>query len=272
MEFGSEGDGGLFRFPSLLSSGRASCKSEPEVPKHELAEPTYVFVASEVRSGSTYVAELISYSLHASGGGEVWDLTKEQFRHLDDRSLPEDVTATLSALSLSPEQFRSSKVMCSALSVLVRCARSDAGLRDTVFGPRAKWIVVRRRNRIRQAVSLAVARKTNRYHVYCAEEGESHVDVSLGEIEDALRAVIMSDCYLESFLALPHVATQVFYEDVMADPAGSTRRALNDLGLLTDRARFTFRDAKLVPDRRLQKLALEESFRHLLLENNHTTF
>ena len=28
----------------------------------------------------------------------------------------------------------------------------------------------------------------------------------------------------------------------------------------------------LVPDRRLQKLALEESFRHWLLENNHTTF
>jgi len=163
-------------------------------------------------------------------------------------------------------------VMCATLSVLVRCARSDAALRNMVFGPRAKWIVVRRRNRIRQAVSLAVARKTNRYHSYFADESESYVDVSMGEIEASLRAVIMSDCYLDSFCTLPAVSTELFYEDVLADPAGSTRRALRDIGLLADPARFTFGDAKLVPEHRIQKLALEESFRHWLLENNHATF
>lgn len=217
------------------------------------------------------MAELLSYTLDASGGGEAWELTKEQFRHFNDRSTPADVAESISALWLSPQAIRSAKVMCSALSVLIRCARADNALHDLAFGSRAKWIVVRRRNRIRQAVSLAMARKTNQYHVYAPVEDERPVDVSLQEIEAALRAVIMADCFLESFLTIPKVCCELFYEDVLADPAGAIRRALSDLGLVTDPKTFSFSEAKLVPERQFRKAELERSFRHWLLENNHRT-
>ncbi|MBY0392274.1 MAG: hypothetical protein K2Q27_03285, partial [Novosphingobium sp.] len=62
------------------------------------------------------MAELLSYTLDASGGGEAWELTKEQFRHFNDRSTPADVAESISALWLSPQAIRSAKVMCSALS------------------------------------------------------------------------------------------------------------------------------------------------------------
>lgn len=233
-------------------------------------QPTYLFVASEVRSGSTYVAELLAYSLFASGRGEAWGLTMEHFRHIDDLSTPEQVSGGLAGLWRSPEQLCATKLMASQLSVLTRCARADQDLCDLVFGQRAKWFVVRRRNKIGQAVSLAVARKTDQWHNYREIREECAIDVSIADIQSALKAVILSDCYLESFLSLPATCVELFYEDVIADPKQSIRDALTKAGLLSDPAAFRFGDSKLVPDRQAEKANLEAAFRHWLLENNHT--
>lgn len=233
-------------------------------------EPTYVFVASEVRSGSTYVAELLAYSLFASGGGEAWGLTMEHFRHIDYLSTPEQVYGGLAGLWRSPEQLCAAKIMVSHLSVLTRSARADVNLHNLAFGRKAKWFVVRRRNKIGQAVSLAVARKTHQWHNYCEIREKCAVDVSVEDIHSALKAVILSDCYLESFASLPEVCVELFYEDVLDDPQRSIRDALTKAGLLSDPSAFCFGDAKLVPDRRAQKADLEAAFRHWLLENNHT--
>jgi len=116
-----------------------------------------------------------------------------------------------------------------------------------------------------------MARKTNQYHAYAPVEDQRPVDVPLDEIEAALRAVIMADCFLESFLTIPQVCCELFYEDVLADPAGATCRALSNLGLVPDPKRFSFREAKLMPERQFRKAELERSFRHWLLENNHPT-
>jgi LPS sulfotransferase NodH len=233
--------------------------------------PTYLFMASEVRSGSTYVAELISYSLNASFGLEAWDLTKELLRELDDHSSPADVGTRVSSLWLSPENLRSSKVMCSQLSILTRSARRNLAVQQLVFGEDARWIVVRRRNKIRQAVSLATARKSGVFHSYCEDVGIAPLEVSLAEVESALRAVILSDEYLRLFSSVPENCAEVFYEDVLADPIESIRAALDKIGVLPEAGQLIAGEVKLSRDRQAEKADLELAFGHWLLENHHRT-
>ena len=231
--------------------------------------PTYLFMASEVRSGSTYIAELISYSLKESLNLEVWDLTKERLRDFNDYSSPQEVEEAVSSLWLSPQNFRSSKIMCAQLSIMNRCARSDSDLADLVFGPNAKWIVVRRRNRIRQAVSLAVARETGVYHSYEQQSAGKRSEVSVQSIEAALRAVMLSDEYLRLFSAIPAVCAELFYEDILADPMSTIGDALRKMGLLEKADDLKLADAKLIPDRIAEKADLEARFADWFLENHH---
>ena len=234
------------------------------------AEPTYLFMASEVRSGSTYVAELISYSVNASFGFEVWGLNREELRDLTDQDTATDIRTLVSTLWLSRENIRSSKVMCSQLSILTRCARRDRAVQSLLFGENARWIIVRRRNRIRQAVSLATARKSGVYHSY-ARTAEPQLSVSMSDVEDALRAINLSDEYLRLFSSVPSVCAEIFYEDVLADPQGTIRAALEDVGVLPQSTRFILGEAKLSPDRQAQKADLELAFGDWLLENHHPT-
>jgi LPS sulfotransferase NodH len=233
--------------------------------------PTYLFMASEVRCGSTYVAELISYSLNASLGFEVWDLAKELLRNVDDSCSPLDIRTEVSALWLSPHNIRSSKLMCPQLSIMTRCARVDRSLEELVFGKDARWIIVRRRNKIRQAVSLAVARKSGVYHSYEHDKAQGSGEASAADVEDALRAVILSDEYLRLFSSVPAVAAQVFYEDVCRDPMGVISGALRKIGFMPEDKCLAPVEPKLVPDHQAEKAHLETTFSEWLLENHHPT-
>lgn len=233
---------------------------------------TCFFLASEVRSGSTYIAELISYSLNASFGYELWDLASEHLRNLNDYSTAADVHARISSLWLSPQNIRSSKVMCAALSVISRWTRRNPELKQRVFGDSAKWIIVRRRDKIRQAVSLAVARQSGVFHNYDSSAADDEVSVSMKDVEDALSAVILSDEYLRLFSAVPNQCATVFYEDVLEDPNAVLGNALTNIGLLERPGDFELSAVKIAPDHQRQKTALQESFSEWLLENHHPVF
>jgi len=151
-----------------------------------------LFIASEVRSGSTYIAESLAYELESNFGFRMWDLAKEHFSFLDDCSSPDDIVKTWSGLYLDPSGFASAKIMCKGLSVLHRHASSAQDVQQAFFGESAYWIVVRRRDRIKQAVSLAIAIKTGAYHHYgnAEEAPDNGATVSNAEIDSALDMII----------------------------------------------------------------------------------
>lgn len=235
------------------------------------AEIDYLFLASDVRSGSTYVSELIAYSLEEFADFQLFDITQEKLSYLDDAATPAEVYTTLTSLWTNPNGIRSTKVMCAALSVVVRSARRDQQLAELAFGPRARWIVVRRRDRIAQAVSLAYARRSGRYHDYAENRIEGDDRPTMAEIRDALLAINLSDDYLNLFKSVPSTATELFYEDVLADPQNSIANALEEVGLVERNSGLSVAQAKLVPTDGESKRRSQAEFEHWLLENNHRT-
>jgi LPS sulfotransferase NodH len=183
-----------------------------------------LFIASEVRCGSTYVAETIAYELNDAFGFDLWDLAKEIFAGIDDSATPEQVLTTRRALHLDRSGFAASKFMCKSLSYLHRLAKRSPDVHEAFFGKNAYWLVVRRRDRVEQAVSLALALKSGAFHHYDDPELARDRDVSLTlqEIDWALKAVALSDVYLQTFAAsLP--ADRVFsfyYKDFLEDEVG----------------------------------------------------
>jgi len=47
-----------------------------------------LFIATEVRCGSTFVAESLAYELHNKFGFHLWDLAKERFAFLNEDTRP----------------------------------------------------------------------------------------------------------------------------------------------------------------------------------------
>jgi LPS sulfotransferase NodH len=180
-----------------------------------------LFIASEVRSGSTFVAESIAYHFSKVLGEWLFDLTREPFSHLRDQSSRDDILAIYDSLFSGDQNWAAAKIMCAALSIMVREARKAEPLRQALFGENAYWIVVRRSAKIRQAVSLAFARKTGAWHVYSADEDAEHrAQVRLKETEDALRSILLSDAYLTAFSTLisPDRKIEIIYEDFLSNP------------------------------------------------------
>lgn len=183
-----------------------------------------LFIASEVRSGSTFIAETIAYELHRSCGYGLWDLTHEKFSFIDKNTSAEEILNVWSALYLDGSGFVSSKLMCKALSRIHRLADESEALREAFFGDNAYWIVVRRKDRIEQAISLALAYKTNTFHHYGDpdEAKDNKGELTLEEMDWALKAVSLTDIYLQALASsLPKERTlPMFYKDFVADQAG----------------------------------------------------
>jgi LPS sulfotransferase NodH len=194
-----------------------------------------LIIASEVRSGSTFIAESIAYHFEKTFGAVLFDLTKEPFADLCGASSHEQIMTTFNSLYLGHQGWVAAKIMCAALSVIVREARNADGLMQAFFGPDAHWIIVRRREKVRQAVSLAYARKTGDWHVYDTAPADSKLIVATRkETEDALRSILLSDIYLESFRSFvsSDKVIEVYYEDFLLEPARLIERIYDVLGLV----------------------------------------
>lgn len=181
-----------------------------------------LIIASEVRSGSTFVAESIAYHFHEVFGDVLFGLTKEHFADLRETSSHTEILTKFNSLYLGQQGWVATKIMCAALSIIVRETRKAESLREAFFGSNAHWIIVRRRKKLSQAVSLAYARKTGDWHVYSTEQTSTdRPNVSLKETEDALRSILLSDTYLEAFTGLiaSDKKIEIFYEDFLSDPS-----------------------------------------------------
>lgn len=199
---------------------------------------SYLFIASEVRSGSTFVAESIAYYLDRRSGLQFWDLANEHLADATAETSGQELLQIAQNLYLDSSGFASTKIMCKALSVLNKAAATSQEIKQTFFGDRAYWIVVRRRDKLRQAISLATAEKSGVYHFYGDPSGASDeaVTVSPVEVEKALKAIVLSDLYLDVFSrSLPeNRVISLFYEDFVQDN-GKYLNLVNELcGFPTD--------------------------------------
>lgn len=230
-----------------------------------------LFIASEVRCGSTYVAETLSYDLYESHGYELWDLTKEHFAGLDDDTTAEQAALTLNSLYLDSSGFVASKFMCKSLTYLQRLAERSPEVREAFFGDEAYWIVVRRDDRIEQAVSLALACKSGVFHHYGDPKtaDDRDVELSLEELDAALKAISLSDIYLQTFAAsLPRGRVLTFeYRDFLADQAGALARVRALCGFPASDRVSRPNGARLRRTAQLQKREAAARLRQWLLAN-----
>lgn len=231
----------------------------------------HFFLASEVRSGSTYASELCAYSLKESHGLEIWDLSKEHFSHLHDGSRATDVRDVLNQLWTDPHGYRSSKLMCAELSIICRESDTAADINEIFFGSEAYWIVVRRRDLLSQAISLAFARKDGIFHAY--ESSVEHAraeDLQEADVEAALRALSLSDVYLDVFSRRPQNCISWYYEDIESNPKEFLEIIIQFLGLVSVN-NVNIANIKISRTASMEKDVVKENFSSWFLKNFHAT-
>jgi hypothetical protein len=125
-----------------------------------------LFLASEVRSGSTYIAELIAYNLAAKFGGSIWGLTKEPLQPLSGNADPAHVRRLLAELPVSHAGLRAGMIKRTHFEWIEALSQEDPEFEQIFFGPDTYWILVNRRDVLAQAVSLNCAICSDTYHAY----------------------------------------------------------------------------------------------------------
>lgn len=206
--------------------------------------PRYVFIASEVRSGSTFVAEAVAYSAEQADV-QLFDLTKEPFNDVDDSHGAADILARLSRLrdDCSADEFVTScKWLVPALARAWQLSEVSESLAHVLFGPDTAWLVVSRQNVVGQAMSLAAARSTGLWHEY----GEPEVEKRPGLAQAGDEAFVASTVDLVETLASSRVFLEVFadhvrdtaasvheitYEAFLEDPSAQLTEIQRGLGL-----------------------------------------
>jgi len=158
-------------------------------------------LASSVPSGSTYIAEEIAHRLQRDAGFEFFGLTRDAFETLTDESTADEVKGIYRNLFIDRSGWACSKIHLASLAIITREARRDDALHEAFFGPKARWLIMRRRNKIAQAVSVVAAEKTGAWHVYDSSNtaADSVTNITPKDVEDALREIILDDVYLDAF-------------------------------------------------------------------------
>ena len=231
-----------------------------------------LFIASEVRCGSTFLAESIAYELNQNFGCHFWELAKEPFAYFDEATTAEQALATWRSLYLDASGFVTAKLMCKALSVLHRLARSSEAVREAFFGESAHWIVLRRSDRVEQAVSLALAKKTETYHFYDdpSRAPDRHATLTPDEVDWAFKAVALSDVYLDVFAKSPPTARKIAFEyhDFLDDQAGCINRVHRLCGFPALHAPNYVNASKIKRTAGEVKRSASEDFKSWFLENH----
>jgi LPS sulfotransferase NodH len=183
-----------------------------------------VLLASTFRSGSTYVAELLRHN-------GIEGLSLEKFNMIWETAPAPDAAFRKAIAAIGETQVDgvlAAKIMRPHLSNLMRCMRLERADSAVLAGcfPEGKWLFVKRRDKVRQAISFWRARQSGRWHVFDGSE-EPRITYDYDEIRECYRELVMQDVLWEDFFAeaviVPHV---IEYEDLNANLAVQLREAL----------------------------------------------
>ncbi|ERT08169.1 sulfotransferase domain protein [Lyngbya aestuarii BL J] len=132
---------------------------------------TYI-ICSTMRSGSTLLCDLLSHTKLVGQPQEFFLAEWEKKSKLDSSNYPEYIQKTLESFASSNGVSGVKLMWCNCQEVLQRLhetsettSKSDLELLKEVF-PNLKFIFISRRNKVRQAISLARSIKTKRWNKY----------------------------------------------------------------------------------------------------------
>lgn len=180
-----------------------------------------LFILSDVRCGSTYAAELLSYNAYERLGLELWDLAREHFQPLTDESERRDLRALYDRLWMNPQGWRSAMVKCAHLSIINKLAYHDAEITKLFFGPDVHWILIRRKDFIARAISLSIARMTGQYHEYSDKSTDHELrELNIEAINTSLVDISLSDIFLSACVSKFNNFREFLYEDIIVDERG----------------------------------------------------
>jgi LPS sulfotransferase NodH len=187
-----------------------------------------VILASTFRSGSTYVAE----TMRENG---ISGLSLEKFNLIwkaaaDDglREAAFDAIATTANNGLF-----ATKIMWPHRNHLAACLGLDRAQSDLLAGsfPCAKWLWVKRQDKIRQAISFWRARSTSLWWVRDGRPNPA-IAYDFEAIRDAYREIIIHDiCWADFFACTGIEPYAIDYEAFMDDPGEHVRQMFDFLGM-----------------------------------------
>lgn len=235
-------------------------------------KPKALFIVSDVRSGSTYSAETFAYNINSSYGVEYWDLAKEPFSFLEDNSTADSILNIYDQLWINQANMKSAKIMCAASSIIYRESKKNKIIEDIFFGSSASWIILRRRNKFRQAVSLAVAKKSSLFHYYGNPTAapDNGIKLTNQEIYEGYKSILLSDDFLDVFSSKVKNSITFFYEDFVGNEMECIKKIINSFSLPFQSENLKLQPVKITPTAHEIKQSYEDGFRDFFLENYHS--
>jgi LPS sulfotransferase NodH len=187
-----------------------------------------LLLASTFRSGSTYVAEVLRHNgldgLSLEKFNDIWQSATNP-----DRAFRKAVSEILRT---SETGLFTSKIMWSHRNDLAKCLRlerGDAGSLAESF-PQARWLWVKRRDKVRQGISYWRARKTGRWHVF-DDSPEPDIGYDFDEIRESYAELLTHDVCWEDFFAQTGIVPLVIdYDSFCEDVPDQLRKVLRFIG------------------------------------------
>lgn len=241
-----------------LTAARHGCLSEPV---GHVAPTSCFFLCHTMRSGSTLLCD-------ALGSTGVAGYAEEYF---PERSSFGDVYVTTGAALKDPDSWRAdwtSTPFERCLDRVLSCGTTPNGVFASklrwfnmayfgeVFGapprqgdvsvaghldrlfPNLRYVWVTRRDKVRQAVSLAKARQSSQWKKMSPQQqGSDAADYNFHLVESALRQIVHEECIWEEYFTRAGITPfTVVYEDLVRRYEPTVRRLLDDLEIELPRA------------------------------------
>lgn len=188
-------------------------------------------LATTFRSGSTFLGEMLFHETKLAFHRERFNMVPTWYK-LSGRRLDEELDQALSPVV---KGSYASKLMWphrNNLATFLGIDRARSRELLDVF-PNARFVHLSRRDKVAQAVSYYIARKTDNWTG--GDEGEAvdaAVEYSFHPIFEYYTSLAYHDSLWEDFFrALDVEVTTVFFEDAIAEPPAAVARVLDAFGL-----------------------------------------
>ena len=188
----------------------------------------FVFLCFTNRCGSNYLAALLASTGALNDAGEVF-LANVVLNHARTRGLG-SLRGYMVHLPLLVPMVGRRMAVKTSIDQLIMLA--DAGILDALL-PRARFILLERRDRLGQAISRSIAGQTGRWtSAQSSRITPAELQYSRAAIETEMAHVDLANhAFYAFFAANGIVPLHLVYEDVVADPQGAVDQAGRYLGI-----------------------------------------
>jgi len=218
----------------------------PPLPEHPTTPQSSYFVCGTPRSGSWLLCGLLASTGVAGRPHEwFWQDTEEANRRAWSVSSFADYLARVRDAATTPNGVLGSKLMWAHMGDLLDRLRQlgDAASDVSVIGrefPSPRFVWIRREDVTAQAVSWSKAIQTGRWHHWDTPKARAFSVYDRDQIDVLAREAAANDAAWGAWFAANEIdPLPVRFEELVADPGGTTREVLGFLDIGTDGVAIT---------------------------------